>query len=173
MGSKLVNPPANAIYDRSSLQIITNSYDNLTHDVNNYTTSTTGTPINMIDNNLSTYYESQMTSANFNQSATITMLIDYQKLFLNTTLSWKYGGTHTSAGVGDKTATLYSSIDNVTYTQLDSVTIVRGGSLYTTSKASSNIALRYVKIICSAGENAGSDTKLQVFELRLMGSGGI
>jgi hypothetical protein len=171
MGARINNFPTYVVYDRSFNFTKTITYDNVTHDPSNYVTAESGVWNSLYDSNTTTYYQIQMTSANFNQSATITLVIDYLQTYWNTQLSWKYGGTHTSPGAGDKIAILYSSTDGVTWVQQDSVTIIRGGVEYTTTKAVPLLNFRYIKVVCSAGENAGSVTNLRLFEMRIMGSG--
>lgn len=165
MGARIQNLPNYVVFDRSFAQSISTTRTGGTGSA----VTITGTPALIVDSNLTTYYQAQLSGNNLQE---LTSIIDYGNVFLNCQYSYKIGvqsGTGQAGATGGMT--LSASTDGISYTTITTSTCIDAGETITQG-AYNTLAMRYAKIVLSASiQGAGYQYILTLYELRLMGSG--
>lgn len=156
MSSRINNMPIGIVYDRSFLQ-------NVTSTATSGTITHTNTINYMIDDNLTTYYETIVTGVSDVGNQELIVKFDYQKVFYNCQVMYKVLCTNTTA----LSWVIQTSDDNSTWTVIKSLTPTA-----TADETKPISHARYVRVFAyTSGLGSITNTTLKIYEMRLMGSG--
>lgn len=131
--------------------------------------TTTGTETLIYDKSLTTNYEIVLTYTDLG-SDSLNVKLDYGNMLWNVQLGFKLSEAFNTAGVGRGNLTIYYSIDDITYIELEQITGIHTGE---TILFSSYVvpACRYLKLAFNGGDGVpGNTLTCKIYEITFLGS---
>lgn len=165
MTARLNNFPTYVVYDRSHTQEL--SY---VTDVQCNAPSNSGSPDEIIDNDLDTFY-STIWSNNLNTGGdTNAVIIDYGRVFWNCQVSYKAGFDFSTGTVNKITGYVQYSSDGVNYTTLETSASTQNAEVQVIN-SKIMINCQYIRFLAINGPaGIGNQRAIYIYECHLMGS---